>query len=170
MFSKLIQLILVTTSISPVLLTFWFKEFSSSWRWTSGLPCLIIAILLLVVLKFIIETAKRKLEIIPIYISEISNADKESLIFIFTYLIPLLEIDSKMIFFLLILFFIIIFTTNIHHFNPLLGLLGYHQYEVKLKEGTTFILITKKTLINVKQVKSVVQLTDYILLEKEEER
>lgn len=170
MFSKFIQLILVTTSISPVLLTFWFKKFSSSWRWTSGLPCLIIAILLLVVLKFIIETAKRKLEIIPIYISEISNADKESLIFIFTYLIPLLEIDSKMIFFLLILFFIIIFTTNIYHFNPLLGLLGYHQYEVKLKEGTTFILITKKTLINVKQVKSVVQLTDYILLEKEEER
>jgi MFS family permease len=159
----------MTTSISPVLLIFFFKEFSSSWRWTSGLPYLIIAILLLVVLKFIIETAKRKLEIIPIYISEISNADKESLIFIFTYFIPLLEIDSKMIFFLLILFFIIIFTTNIY-FNPLLGLLGYRQYKVKLKEGTTFILITKKTLINVKQVKSVVQLTDYILLEKEEER
>ena len=170
MFSKLIQLILVTTSISPVLLTLWFKEFSASGMWTSGLSWLIIAILLLVVLKFIIETAKRKLEIVPIYISEISNADKESLIFIFTYLIPLLEIDSEMIFFLLILFFIIIFTTNIYHFNPLLGLLGYHQYEVKLKEGTTFILITKKTLINVKQVKSVVQLTDYILLEKEEER
>ena len=170
MFSKLIQLILVTTSISPVLFTLWFKEFSASGMWTSGLSWLIIAILLLVVLKFIIETAKRKLEIVPIYISEISNADKESLIFIFTYLIPLLEIDSKMIFFLLILFFIIIFTTNIYHFNPLLGLLGYHQYEVKLKEGTTFILITKKTLINVKQVKSVVQLTDYILLEKEEER
>lgn len=167
MFSKVIQVILVTTSLSPVLLTFWFKEFSKGWNFVEGIFYLITAVSLLIILKFIINVAKKKLEIIPISITEISNADNESIIFIFTYLIPLLAIDTYMVLFLLGLFFIIVFTTNLYHFNPLLGLLGYHQYEIKLKDGPTFILITKKTLINSKQIKNVVQLTNYILLEKE---
>lgn len=100
-------------------------------------------------------------------IREISNADNESIIFIFTYLIPLLDIDSYMVIFLLGLFFLVIFTTNLYHFNPFLGLLGYHQYEIKLEDGPTYILISKKTLINSKQIKNVVQLTNYILLEKD---
>ncbi len=167
MFSKLIQIILVATSLSPVLLTFWFKLFSKSCDLKEGIFYLISAIILMVILKLIIDLAKKKLEVIPISIKEISNADNESVIFIFTYLIPLLGIDFNMMLFLLVLFFIIVFTTNIYHFNPLLGLLGYHQYEVKLEDGPTFILITRKTLINSKQIKSVVQLTNYILLEKE---
>ncbi len=44
--------------------------------------------------------------------------------------------------------------------------MGYHQYKVKLSSGVSYILITRKTLINTKQVKEVVQLTNYILLEK----
>lgn len=167
MFSKIIQVLLVLTSVSPVLLTFWFKSFSQSWKLTDGLVFLFLGIILISILKLILYTAKIKLEVLPISITEVSNADQESLVFIFTYLIPLLNIDTAMIIFLLILFFIIIFNTSIYHFNPILGLLGYHQYEIKIEGGLTFILVTKKTLRNTKQIKNVVQLTDYILLEKE---
>lgn len=167
MYSKFIQIILVATSLSPILLTFWFKQFNQSWNLKEGILYLISAIILIVILKLIIDIAKKKLEIIPISIKEISNADNESVIFIFIYLIPLLELDIHMILFLLGLFFIIVLTTNIYHFNPLLGLLGYHQYEIKLEDGPTFILITRKTLINSKQIKIVVQISNYILLEKE---
>lgn len=165
MFNRLLQITLVITSLSPVLLTFWFKDFSKNWNFTEGIYYLFLSAFLLILLSSVIFIAKKKLEIIPISISEISNADNESIIFIFTYLVPLLEIDIKMIIFLLILFLVILLTTNIYHFNPMLGLLGYHQYQVKLSNGTTFILITKKNLINTKQIKNVVQLTNYILLE-----
>ncbi|MEO0233902.1 MAG: hypothetical protein ABIN11_02320 [candidate division WOR-3 bacterium] len=167
MFSKFIHVILVTTSLSPVLLTLWFKSFSKSWNFREGILYFILAIILLFILKLIIDLAKIKLEIIPVSIKEISIADNESVIFIFTYLIPLLGIEIHMVLFLLVLFFIIVLTINIYHFNPLLSLLGYHQYEIKLVEGSTFILITRKMLINSKQIKNVVQLTNYILLEKE---
>lgn len=166
MFNKIIQVILVSTSISPILLTFWFKEFSISWDFSSGIFYLLTAVILLFVLKIIINLAKEKLQVIEISVIEISNADKESIIFIFTYLIPLLNIDIPMLLFLLVLFFIIILTTNIYHFNPILGVLGYHQYEIKLKDGSTFILITKKTLFYSKQIVEVVQITNYMLLEK----
>lgn len=167
MLSRLIQIILVSTSISPVLLTFWFKSFSKSLNLIDGLIYLIFSLLLIILLKIILKIAQNKLEILPISIVEISNADHESVIFIFTYLIPLLEINTSMILFLLSLFLLIITTTNIYHFNLLLGILGYHQYEIKIKDGTSFILITKKYLVNIKQINKVVQLSNYILLEKE---
>jgi hypothetical protein len=166
MLSKLVQIILVLTSLSPVLLTLWFKEFKKKFIWFDGLIFLVLALLLILVLYFIIKIAHQKLEMIPIEIDEVSPADQESIIFIFTYLLPLLDIDISMMLFLLTIFAIVIFTTNIYHFNPMLGILGYHQYEVTIKGGTTFILITKKTLVNTKQIKRVVQLTDYIILEK----
>mgnify|MGYP001357920018 FL=1 len=168
MFSKIIQLILVSTSMSPILLTFWFKDFSRDWDIIEGWYFLAISIFLLFVLFTTLKTAKNKLEVLPVKISEISNADNESIVFIFTYLIPLLDISTSMIIFLVILFFIILLNTNIYHFNPVLGILGYHQYEIKLKEGTSFILITKKALVTSSQIKFVVQLTNYILLEKED--
>lgn len=165
MFSKFIQFVLVITSIAPVLVTFWFREFKKYWNIFDGLPYFLAAVLLFIVLKVFINLAKQKLESITIKMNEISSADQESIVYIFTYLTPLLDIDIKMIIFLLILFAIIVFTTNIYHFNPMLGILGYHQYEVKI-DGTSFILITKKTLVNTKQIKYVVQLTNYIILEK----
>ncbi|MEO0234620.1 MAG: hypothetical protein ABIN11_05985 [candidate division WOR-3 bacterium] len=168
MFSKLIQSILVLTSIAPVLLTFWFKNFSKDWKPFSGFIYLFFSFLLIILLVIIIKIAKSKLEVKEISINEISNADNESVIFIFTYLIPLLNIDEPLVLFLLGLTFVIVSTTNIYHFNPFLGLLGYHQYKMKLQEGMSFILITKKTLYNTKQIKKVVQLTNYILLEREE--
>ncbi|GIV41554.1 MAG: hypothetical protein KatS3mg034_0864 [Vicingaceae bacterium] len=166
MFGKLVQIIFVFTSLSPVLLTFWFKEFKKNYNWCDGLIFLILALLLLLILYFIIKIANQKLEKIPIEIDEVSSADQESIIFIFTYLLPLLDVDNSMILFLFALFSIIVFTTNLYHFNPMLGILGYHQYEIKINGGTSFILITKKTLVNTKQIKHVVQLTNYIILEK----
>ena len=168
MFSKLMQIILVSTSISPVCLTLWFKSFSKHWNIKEGITYLIIAIVLFTLLFLIINLAKTKLEKLPLKVTQISNADKESLPFIFSYIIPLLDIEMSMVIFLLLLFFFIVFTTNIYHFNPLLGFLGYHQYEVTIENGTTFILLTKKTLINVNQIKRIAQLTNYIIIDMEE--
>jgi membrane protein implicated in regulation of membrane protease activity len=153
--------------MSPILLIYWFKEFSKNYNFYDGLLFLVIALILVVFLYIILKMAKSKLETISISISEISNADNESVIPIFLYLIPLLYFDNFTVAFLFILFLAVISTTYI---NPILGLMGYRQYKVKLSSGVSYILITRKTLINTKQVKEVVQLTNYILLEKENDK
>jgi len=67
----------------------------------------------------------------------------------------------------MVLFLFLVLTTHIYHFNPVFGLFEYHYYKVSIEGGTTFILMTKKTLLNARQVSSVIQLTDYFLLEKD---
>jgi hypothetical protein len=166
MFSKLLELLMVFTSLSPVLLTLWFKEFSHHWNFADGLVYLIIAIILWGFAFIILNVSRNKLQLLPVKIESISTADKEMGSFIFAYLIPLLEISYPLLFFLLGLFVFIVLTTHSYHFNPIFGLFGYHYYEVSIEDGTTFILMTKKTLMNTRQIKSIVQLTDYILLEK----
>ncbi|MEW6508803.1 MAG: hypothetical protein AB1432_13770 [Bacteroidota bacterium] len=166
MFSKLLELLMVFTSLSPVLLTLWFKEFSDHWNFVDGLVYLIIAIILWGFAFIILNVSRNKLQLLPVKIESISTADKEMVSFIFAYLIPLLEISYPLLFFLLGLFVFIVLTTHSYHFNPIFGLFGYHYYEVSIEGGTTFILMTKKTLMNTKQINSIVQLTDYILLEK----
>ncbi|MEG8945630.1 hypothetical protein [Rosettibacter firmus] len=167
MLSKFLELLMVFTSLSPVLLTLWFKEFSQNWDYNDGLVYLIVAVVLWTIAFVILRTGRKKLQLLPVKIESISTADKEMISFIFAYLIPLLEISYPLLFFLLGLFVFIVLTTHSYHFNPVFGLFGYHYYEVSIEGGTTFILMTKKTLMNTKQINSVVQLTDYILLEKE---
>jgi hypothetical protein len=166
MLSKLLELVMVVTSLSPVLLTIWFKSFSEKWEISSGLGFLISAIFLWLVAIIILKVAKNKIQQMPVKIESISTADKEMISFIFVYLVPLLEINTPILLFLIVIFVFIVLTTHSYHFNPIFGLLGYHYYEVSIKDGTTFILMTKKTLMNVKQIQSVGQLTDYILIEK----
>ena len=167
MFSKFLELLMVLTSLSPVLLTLWFKEFSQNWNYNDGLIYLVIAVVLWGIAFIILNISRKKLQLLRVKIDSISTADKEMISFIFAYLIPLLDISYPVLFFLLGLFVFIVLTTHSYHFNPIFGLFGYHYYEVSIEGGTTFILMTKKTLMNTKQIKNIVQLTDYILLEKE---
>lgn len=168
MLSKFLELLMVFTSLSPILLTLWFKEFSQNWNYNDGIIYLVVAVALWGIAFIILNICRKNLQMLPVKIESISIADKEMISFIFAYLIPLLEISYPLLFFLLGLFVFIVLTTHSYHFNPIFGLFGYHYYEVSIENGTTFILMTKKTLMNTKQIKRIVQLTDYILLEKGE--
>ena len=59
----------------------------------------------------------------------------------------------------------VLWTTHALHVNPVLGLLGLHFYEVETQEGVTYLMLTKRTINNVSSIKSVVQLTEYGILE-----
>jgi hypothetical protein len=63
------------------------------------------------------------------------------------------------------LFFLIVATSHSYHFNPLLGFLGYHFYEVNIEGGITYVLITKQNIADCKSITQVVQLTEYMILE-----
>ncbi len=166
MFSKFIRkFILAITSLSPVAITFWFKDFSKNFNLFDGWFYLLIFLIIIIISFFMIRLAKKKLEVIKVTIHSIQNSDTEVISYIFAYILPFIGFDIKLTLFILFLYLFIVFTTNIYHFNPILGLFGYHYYTVSFNNGTTFVLITKKTLMNANEINSVVQLDDYTLLE-----
>jgi len=166
MFSKFFRkIILSISSLSPVALTFWFKEFSKSFDFFEGWQYLMIFVLTIITSFLTIHLSKSKLEVMNVKISTVQNSDNEVVTYIFAYILPLIGFDLKITLFILLLYLFIVFTTNIYHFNPIIGLFGYHYYTISFENGTTFVLISKKTLMNAKEINSVVQLDDYTLLE-----
>ncbi|WP_051506792.1 hypothetical protein [Saccharibacillus sacchari] len=165
---------LVLTSFSPILLTYAFVVWVRGGSLTLiSLITLLIVILLIGCIQ-IIKIAKEKLEVINFPINSIKVTDGEVVGFLVAYLLPFLslgtdKVNGQILLFIMFIFFIVIWGTNAYHFNPLLSLLGYHFYEVSTAENITYLLITKKSLKNTKAIKSVIQLTDYIVLDTEEE-
>ncbi len=174
---------MVATSLSPILLTYWFIEqvkiydsncsvFENFIENVSvGYGLFLFTIVLVIICLFIIRLARKQLESLPIEIEEIKTADNESISFILVYLLPLAsgitdKFNLPILIFVAILFFFIVMTSNSYHFNPLLNFFGYHFYEVKVQGGINYILLSKKNITNSKSIKFAHQLTEYMILEK----
>jgi len=183
MINKFTKILLVLTSLAPILLTYWFvsqvQVYDDSINLLENIQCnylvgfglLITTVVLALVCAFLLIRSKKELELIPVSISEIKTADNESLAFILVYLLPLAnqvsdKINVAVLIFVGILFFFTVSTSNAYHFNPLLSFLGYHFYEVKLENGVTYILLSKNNISDCKKIKTVSQLTEYMIIEK----
>ena len=66
---------------------------------------------------------------------------------------------------ILMIFGIITAKSYAYHFNPLLGIMGWHFYKVSTAGGVTYVLITKKQLRRAAEEMQVGQLTEYILID-----
>lgn len=181
--NKFFKILLVATSIAPVLFTYWFIEQVGHWNssigfyenvkcnWFYGLGYLITTVVLILVFLLIVKLAKSKLEVLKIEIEEIKTADNETVSFIIVYLLPLANgvtdsFNIPILIFVAIFFFFIVLSTNSYHFNPLINLVGYHFYEAKVKGGITYILLSKKNISTSKSLNEVYHLTEYMILEK----
>jgi hypothetical protein len=170
MLSKFAKLSLVATSLAPIFLTLWFVDFNKNWDWSDGLVYLIAAIFLSIICWVLLGLSKRRLEILPIDINSVRTADNEMIGFIIAYLLPLiketpLHVNPYLFVFVMLLLFIVVLTSNSYHFNPLIGFFGYHFYEVGISGGISYVLISKKSIRNCKNIKKVVQISEYMILE-----
>jgi hypothetical protein len=125
------------------------------------------ALILVIVCVAVIRLAAQQLAKNPVTIKTIKPADKEIVGFVLAYLLPLArgsQFDGVPMFVVLGVFFLVIMTSNAYHTNPLLGLIGYHFYEVTI-EDVGYTLLSRRNLHNTKAIKAVVSLTDYMLLD-----
>jgi len=86
------------------------------------------------------------------------------------YLLPLINqgqntISLSVLVFVAVIFFFIVYNSHAYHFNPLLGLFGYHFFEVTIEGDITYVLITRQNITDCKAVSQVVQLTEYMILD-----
>lgn len=174
MISKLLEHIFVLTSISPVFLAIWLGEFAKTKNYINGLFWLILFIALIPISWSIIKFSEKKLEILPVNIKSVSPADREVSAFLIAYIFPLfniVDLNIWTIVFIIGLLYVAMLTTSNYHFNPVLSLFfRYHYYEVEIKEqgngeSTTYILMTKRTIRNCANIKKIVQVSDYMLME-----
>jgi len=160
------KLLLVLTAFAPVMLTFaavyWFdNEQKLALGLVGGTVLLVLACVT------VINLSSSQLAKNPVTIKTIKPADKEIVGFVLAYLLPLArgsQFDGVPMFIALGVFLLIVMTSNAYHTNPLLGLIGYHFYEVTIEE-VGYTLLSKRNLHNTKAIKTVVSLTDYMLLD-----
>jgi hypothetical protein len=184
MLNKLAKIALVSTALAPICLTLWFVEISHVWKpalpwsvnivayWQEGIGYLL-ATLILSALCFglvWLSASSNGLERLPVKIKAVKTVDNEIVGFLLVYLLPLINqsqnaISLPVLVFVAIIFFLIVYNSHAYHFNPLLGLLGYHFFEVTIEGDITYVLITHQNITNCKNVIQVVQLTEYMILE-----
>lgn len=174
MFSRFAKGLFVATSLAPVLAAFAMKDLANGKTWSDVLPLLVTALLLPAVCWLLLVFAHRQLERHELSITKVTSTDKEVLAYLVAYLLPLLAKDSidyrdspGVTAFVFGMIFLAVLHSNSFHFNPLLGCIGYHFYEIEADDGMTYLMITCKTVRKQKMTTKVVQLADYIFLEVE---
>jgi hypothetical protein len=171
MLNWIAKLLLTSTAIAPVLLTYaWVAYRSSATR--QALELLAACIFLVVICIAMLSYAKSHLERMKFSNTTAEAADRENIGFLLLYMLPLFTsqfsaLNWRMWTPAIVIFAAVVGTGYSYHFNPLLGIMGWHFYKVGTKEGITYVLITKKQLRNATEPILVGQLTEYIVLDVE---
>ena len=163
-------MLLALTAIAPLTISlayvFGAKEHNYQLAAIAAFSCLLLGAISLK----IISLASARLEKLPISIQKAKSADKEVLGFFVAYALPLIfkgtaspELDTWLMAGAMLLF--VLFSTHAMQVNPVLGVFGYHFYEVETKDGITYLLISTRRINNVKSVTQIVQLSEYGILE-----
>lgn len=130
------KLLLVATAFAPVMVTFAIVLWFDSQR-SLALGLIGGAVLAVIACVTVIKLAARQLSKNDVVIKSIKPADKEIVGFVLAYLLPLArgtQFDGVPMFVVLGVFFLVVMTSNAYHTNPLLGLIGYHFYEVTIED------------------------------------
>ena len=172
MLSRLAKLMLTGTSLAPIALVYAWVLYSSG-HTKFALVLVGIAIALVALMVALLRYCRTHLERSKFKVTSIEAADREYITFILLYLSPLFtaqlgDLNWNILVPTMIVFVLVISTGYGYHFNPLLGLLGWHFYKVGTEEGVAYVLITKKELRTAKQCLTVGQLTEYIVIDLED--
>ncbi|RXT61679.1 MULTISPECIES: hypothetical protein [Pseudomonas syringae group] len=171
MLGKPTRVLLALTAIAPVSVSLAYIFFSHGISVLYVGLCLVLCISLGVYSRWVIRKAAREFQPLPITIKKAKSADKEVLGFFVAYALPLMfrgdvnpDIGAWAIAGMMLI--LVLWTTHALHVNPVLGVIGFHFYEVETLEGVTYLLITKRAINNLKSIKTVVQITEYGILDR----
>ena len=171
MLSGTAKVVLTVTAIAPAGLTYAVAAFMAG-KVHLGTGLLCISVIFTVACLYLISYARKHLERIVFTTTKVEAADHENMAILLLYLSPLFTADFNILkwpilILTMVIFALVIGTRYGYHFNPLLGLKGWHFYKVLTPEGVTYVLITKKRLRDARGKLVVGQLTEYIVLDTE---
>lgn len=177
MFSKFAKFILVATSLSPVLGAIFVSKLERGKPFLEWFPWLFVALCLVVVCFLLLKYAQKNAQQHLLHVKEFENNDKEVLAFLLAYLLPFISPENMAFeghcltgIYILAIIFIVVAHSGALHFNPVMGLLNYHFYEVKNDEGVSVLLISRQEYRRPDFEVQTVRLAHNIYLQKEERK
>lgn len=172
MFNRFAKALLVATALAPVLGAFGINALSHGKQWPELVGWFGTAIGLVVLSVLLLLFASKEGEVHTLAIKRIRSSDREILAFLLAYLLPLMAEDTlgfsgdtPTLIYVFALIFLAVYHSNAYHFNPLLGLCGYHFYDVETADDMSFLLITRHTIRQQSLTRDTVQITDYMFLD-----
>jgi len=148
--NRLARFLLVSTALAPVLGAVAVNQAARGEPW---LQWLLVTLLLVFLCWAMLRYAAKNAQTQIFYIKAFERSDKEVLAFLLAYLLPFISQDGVMTggswlvgAYVLGIIFLVIAHAGAFHFNPVMGLLGYHFYAVKNDDGVTQLLISKEEL------------------------
>ena len=169
MLSRIAKFALTITAIAPVLFTY----FGVALLKGDGVAATLLLggfLILSFICLWLLRYVKNNVESFSFQAVSVEIADGENVAFLMLYLFPLLTGRTVTLDWQIWLPTIFVFGTAVavsysYHFNPLLGLLGWHFYKASTEEGVTYVIISKKQFCNINQTIEVAQLTEYIVVD-----
>lgn len=170
MLGKLVRILLALTAIAPLSVSLAYVFVTRENNLQFAVIAAFVCLLLGAVAIWVIEKAGRTLECLPVTIKKAKSADKEVIGFFVAYALPLLlrgggvpDLGAWLLAAAMLLF--VLWSTHSMQVNPVLGIFGFHFYEVESEDGITYLLITRRRINSVRSIKSIVQLSEYGVLE-----
>lgn len=144
------KLLLVLTSLSPILGAVAVNQYTRGKPLSAWLPWLVMALLLVFICWGLLRYTARAAQKHTLKIAQFEDKDKEMLAFLLAYLLPFAAAKDMLadvhwltgayVFAIILLVFM---HARAFHFNPMMGLLGYHFYSIKDGEGISMLLISR---------------------------
>ena len=153
MLNRFANLLLVSTSLSPILGAVAVNQYSLGKPPAVWLPWVAVALLLVFICWSVLQYTARAAQKHMLKITEFEGKDKEVLAFLLAYLLPFAAAKDMLadvhwltgayVFAIILL----VFThARAFHFNPMMGLLRYHFYSLKDGDGVSVLLISRSEL------------------------
>jgi len=165
------RLLLVISALAPVLGAFAVNEFSHG-HTAMAAWFAVMGVLLVLVCLSSISACRRILQEEPLPITKVKSSDKEILSFLIVYLLPLFSQgvvsfkgDLFTAAYVMAVVILCVYHSDSFSFNPVLGSVGYHFYEVETSTGMSYLLLSRQVLRCQENKLRVVQLSDFIYLD-----
>lgn len=169
MLNGFLKILLALTAVSPVSLTWAVADYSRSGFKITQCYAVIGGLALVVLCYAIIRVAKNRATLITFKASSVKTMDNEVVAYVVTYLFPLVtpagEVSVGAQLFIMFMVVFLLSTAHAFTFNPVLSILGYHFYEVESDAGVSYILLSSNTITDVKSIKSVGRLSNFLLIQ-----
>ena len=181
--SKLVQSLFTVTSLVPLLFTYavvFFLndgfEFALTANNIKGLLCIIAGVPLVWACHRILWFYSNKVASGPMEIASLRVADRSAVTFVVVYLLPLVtvqEIGIRPVVLLIVLVLLawLIYHSDAYLVNPLLSMwpFKYHFYEITTEEEVTYILVSRREILDTRDPLEVKQISTYMFLDVEGE-
>lgn len=171
MLNTVAKFLLIATSLSPLLGAVAVSEIARGQSVIHWAPWVAIALLLTIACWGLLKYARRRISTSHYHVVAVERSDKEALAFLITYLLPFVSSDKTGFVsgwltggYVLLIILMTAVHAGAFHFNPVMGLFGYHFYSVRNADGVSHLLISRSRPPNVGDDVQVVRLADGIYL------